>query len=202
MSWEVDDFIAIRTIASLKLMYAQYGILIKQIQDPRDILIEEFYDILKTSEGTSYDIHELCRIASENDKHIKEYLNGKWTLDTNINLKNIIPKLEERQYIKIIKFKPRTLQFIPVSDTSDTYDRNREGDFEKNNNNFENNEDSNPSYISDTSDSNTIEEKQESDSSATTNKLVKISNKSPPIEMTNEQHDSFFGNNEKGDNSN
>lgn len=42
----------------------------------------------------------------------------------------------------------------------------------------------NLSYISDTSDS--------------TDKLVNISNngKSPPIEMTNEQHDSFFGNKE------
>ena len=61
-------------------MYNQYGILIKQIHDPRDILIEEFYDILKTNEGTKFDIYELCRIASENNKHIKEYFNGKWRL--------------------------------------------------------------------------------------------------------------------------
>ena len=45
--------------------------------------------------------------------------------------------LEERPNIKIIKFKPRILQFISISDTSDTYDRDREGYFEKNNKNFE-----------------------------------------------------------------
>ncbi len=201
MSWEVDDFIAIRTIASLKLMYAQYGILIKKIQDPKDILIEEFFDILKTSEGTSYDVYNLCRIASENNKHVKEYLNGKWMLDTNRNLQKIVEMLEERPNIKIIKFKPRTLQFIPLSDTSDLYDRDRDSDFEKNNENFENDGDPNLSYRSDRSDSNATEEEQEEESDSITNKLVKISSKSPPIEMTNEQHDSFFGNNES-DNSN
>ena len=35
------------------------------------------------------------------------------------------------------------------------------------------------------------------ETSDSTEKLVKISSKSPPIEMTNEQHDSFFGNKEE-----
>jgi DNA replicative helicase MCM subunit Mcm2 (Cdc46/Mcm family) len=183
LSWEVDDYIATKTMTSLELMYNQYGKLVKQIQDPKDMLLEEFYDILKHSEGTSYDVYELCRIGSENNKHIKEFLNRKWSLDTNRPLQKIIAKLEEIPGIKIIKSKPRILQFIPVSDPYDLYDRDREGDFEKNSKNFENNGDPTLSYRSYRSDS--------------IDKLVKVSSKGPPIPMTNEQHDSFFGNKEE-----
>jgi hypothetical protein len=93
--------------------------------------------------------------------------------------------LEERPNIKITKLKPKTLQYIPIPDISDIYDRNRDSAFEKNNKNFENEQDQTRSYISDISDSK--------------EKLVSVS--SPPLRMTNEQYDSWFRNQEN-DNSN
>lgn len=184
LSNKIDDYIATRTMESLQLMYNQYGTLVKQIQDPRDIVLEEFYNILKNSEGTSYDTYELCRIGSENNKQVKEYLKGKWRLDINRNLQNIIDRLEERPDVKIVNLKPKTLQFIPLSCTSDIYDRNRDSDFEKNIKNFENEQDRTLSDMSDMSDS--------------TEKLVSISSKSPPLRMTNVQYDSWFSNKEDG----
>lgn len=181
LSNKVDDFIATRTMNSLQLMYNQYGTLVKQIQDPRDIVLEEFYNILKNSEGTTYDIYELCRIGSENNKQVKEYLKGKWRLDTNRNLQNIIDRLEERPNVKIINLKPKTLQFIPLSCTSDIYDRNRDGDFQKNNKNFESEQDPTLSYMSYMSDSNvTVEEES--------TKGVQLSPKGKIYEVTEERY--------------
>ena len=82
------------------------------------------------------------------------------------------------------------------SDMSGSSDSNPELQQETEENKIKNND----SHRGENTDSKT--EGEESDS--TTDKLVKVSSKGPPIPMTNEQHDSFFGNNNKkeGDSSN
>ncbi|HSF51040.1 MAG TPA: hypothetical protein VLA74_09805 [Nitrososphaeraceae archaeon] len=47
LSDEVDDIIASKTMQSLQLMFMQYGKIIEQIQNPRDLTVEVFYNILK-----------------------------------------------------------------------------------------------------------------------------------------------------------
>jgi hypothetical protein len=205
MSWEVDDIIASKTMESLKLMYAQYGEIIDSISDPRDIVLEEFYDILKMNEGANYTIYELCRIGSDNKKQVKEYLKGKWKLDINRNLQNIIDMLEERPNIKIMSLKPKYLSYVTSSSTessssieeeksvddsssnlsctSDIYDRTRDDSFEektKNIKNFENDRDQNLSYMSYMSDRN-VTDKEE------TIKGFQMSAKGPIYEITEEQ---------------
>lgn len=68
LSWEVDDIIANKTMKSLQLMYNQYGKVIEQIQNPRDLTVEVFYNILKENNGIGYTINELCKKASEKNK--------------------------------------------------------------------------------------------------------------------------------------
>ncbi len=219
MSWEVDDIIATKTMESLKLMYAQYAEIIDSITDPRDTVLEEFYNILKTNEGTSYTIYELCKIGSDNKKQIKEYLKDKWKLDTNRNLQNIVDILEERPNIKIISLKPKVLQYIVIapppqqqqlspstsleesdttglsgiSDIYDIYDTPRNNYSEektKNNDNFENDTEPNLSYISDRSDSNRKEE---------TIKGFQMSAKGPIYEVSDEQFKELNGENKGGE---
>jgi DNA replicative helicase MCM subunit Mcm2 (Cdc46/Mcm family) len=221
MSWEVDDIIATKTMESLKLMYAQYGEIIDSISDPRDIVLEEFYDILKRNDGTSYTIYELCRIGSDNKKQVKEYLKGKWKLDTNRNLQNIIDMLEERPNIKIMSLKPKVLQYIVtsppppppeqqqqssssspslkeefavpasvdslsgISDIYDTPTNNYSQEKTKKYDDFENDVDSNLSYMSDRSDRDDEEEQ--------TIKGFQMSAKGPIYKITEQQFKELNG---------
>ena len=74
LSCEVDDRIASITMQSLQLIYNQYGTTIEQIQNPRDLTVEVFYNILKVNNTIGYTVYELCKIGSEKNKQIKQYL--------------------------------------------------------------------------------------------------------------------------------
>jgi hypothetical protein len=115
---EVDDIIASKTMESLQLMFMQYGKVIEQIQNPRDLTVEVFYNILKENNKTGYTIYELCKKGSEKNKQVKEYLRNKWDLEHNKELRTIIGILEQKQGIKITHLKPRVLQYS-TSDISE-----------------------------------------------------------------------------------
>ena len=96
---------------SLKLMFMQYGKIIEQIQNPRDLTVEVFYNILKDNNKTGYTVKELCKKGSEKNKQVSEYLKNKWNFVDNKELRDIINMLEQKQGIKIINLKPRVLQY-------------------------------------------------------------------------------------------
>ena len=102
---------------SLQLMFMQYGKVIEQIQNPRDLIVEVFYNILKDNNKTGYTVKELCSKGSEKNKQVKEYLKDKWDFEHNKELRNIIEMLEKKQDIKITNLKPRVLQYS--ADTSE-----------------------------------------------------------------------------------
>ena len=212
LSDEVDDIIASQTMYSLQLMYNQYGKVIEQIQNPRDLTIEVFYNILKENNKTGYTVKELCKKSSEKNKQIKEYLKNRWDLEHNKELKTIIGILEHKQGVIVTSLRPKVLRYSietsekdshssnnnnGLSDHSDHSDQNSTSRIEKNNENFEKDIQNDEADRSDRSDS---EEEYISDT-----KLVNISGtkKSNPIEMTKEQYDSWAGNeNEKEENDN
>ena len=195
LSHEVDDIIATQTMHSFQLMYNQYGKIIEQIQNPRDLTVEVFYNILKENNGINYTINELCKKASEKNKQVKEYLKNKWKLENNKELKNIIGILEHKEGIIIINLKPKTLQYStdiaekdnPLSDF-DSFNREHDNIPKKIIENFYNDNQIDETDRSDRSDS-----KEEFISDV---KLVSLSDfkKGKPIEMTNEQFDSWAGN--------
>jgi DNA replicative helicase MCM subunit Mcm2 (Cdc46/Mcm family) len=185
LSWVIDDYIVKKTMESLQLIYNQYGKLIEQIQNPRDLTAEVFYNILKENKGTNYSIRELCRIASERNKQVNAYLKNKWDLENNRELKNIIDIVEQKENVKIVGIRPKLLTYYFLSDQSDQSDKSQSELNEKNNKKFDNDQSTVLSDRSDRSDS--------------TDKLVSISDTSQPIEMTNEQYDSWFGNEQKED---
>ena len=203
LSHEVDDIIASQTMHSLQLMYNQYGKVIEQIQNPRDLTIEVFYNILKENNKTGYTVKELCKKGSEKNKQVSEYLKNKWDFEHNKELKTIIGILEHKQGIIITSLRPKVLRYsIETSEKdsssstnnnglTDDYDHSDETStsrIEKNNENFEKDIQIDETDRSDRSDS---EEEYISDT-----KLVNISGtkKSNPIEMTKEQYDSWAGN--------
>ena len=205
LSHEVDDIIASQTMHSLQLMYNQYGKIIEQIQNPRDLTIEVFYNILKENNKTGYTVKELCKKGSEKNKQVSEYLKNKWNLEDNKELRTIIDMLEQKQGIEIISLKPRVLQYSDdtsekdknTSDPYNTSDQHYDNSLNKNIENFHKDTQIDETDRSDRSDS---EEEYISDT-----KLVNISGikKSNPIEMTKEQYDSWAGNkneNEENDN--
>jgi DNA replicative helicase MCM subunit Mcm2 (Cdc46/Mcm family) len=201
LSSVVDDFIAKKTMESLTLMYNQYGALIEQIQNPRDLTVEVFYNILKENDGggVAYTIRELCKKASEKNKQVSTYLKNKWDLESNRELKNIIDMVEQKENVKVVGFRPKTLVYynntsnndssLPstsstntttsLSDLSDQSDKPQGEINEKNNKKIDNESLTTLSDRSERSDS--------------TDKLVGISTKTPPIAMTNEQFDAWFG---------
>ncbi len=183
---------------SLTLMYNQYGKLIEQIQNPRDLTAEIFYNILKENREVSYSVRELCKIASEKNKQVNAYLKKKWDFESNRELKNIIDMVEQKENVKVVGIRPKTLVYydtsnnnnpltsnpitITLSDQSDQPDKPQNDLNEKNIEKIINEQLFALSDRSDRSDS--IE------------KLVNIScngKKGKPIEMTNEEYDSFFG---------
>lgn len=118
LSWEVDDIIASKTMKSLQLMYNQYGTTIEQIQNPRDLTVEVFFNILKENDGTSYSVRELCRKGVEKNKHVDGYLKKNWELRHNKELRTIIGILEQKENIKIMSLKPLILQYSSISSTN------------------------------------------------------------------------------------
>ena len=114
LSHEVDDTIASQTMHSLQLMYNQYGKVIEQIQNPRDLTVEVFYNILKDNNKRGYTVKELCKKGSEKNKQVSEYLKNKWNLEDNKELRTIIDMLEHKQGIKITSLKPRVLQYSMI----------------------------------------------------------------------------------------
>lgn len=192
LSSKIDDYIAKKTMESLKLMYNQYGAIIEHIQNPRDVTVEVFYDILKKNKDIVYSIRDLCKIASEKNKQINTYLRKKWDFENNIELRNIADMVEQKQNIKVVSLKPTTLVYYDassnnppsssLSDLSDVSDQPQSHVNEKNNKKIVNEQSTTRSDRSDTS-----------DRSDSTDKLVTISRKSPPIEMTNEQFESWSG---------
>ena len=197
---EVDDIIASQTMHSFQLMYNQYGKVIEQIQNPRDLTIEVFYNILKENNKTGYTVKELCNKGSEKNKQIKEYLKNKWDLEHNKELKTIIGMLEQKRGIITTSLRPKVLRYsIETSEKdsststnnnglSDHSDETSNSRIKKNHENFEKDIQIDKADRSDKSDS---EEEYISDT-----KLVNISGtkKSNPIEMTKEQYDSWAGN--------
>ena len=191
LCWKVDDFIANKTMQSLQLMFMQYGKIIEQIRNPRYLTIETIYDILKENNGIGYTTSELCRIASDKNKQIKEYLNNRWDFENNKELRTIIGILEQKTGIIITKFRPKVLQYSietsennnhnSVTDQSDQSDQYLDSQIE-NNKNFQNH------------DQVDLEERAErTERSDSIDKLVEISSKSPPIGMTKERYESWFG---------
>ena len=113
LSWEVDDAIARKTMQSLELMYQQYGVIVEQVQNPRDLTVEVFYNILKENNGgIEYTIRELCKKGSEKNKQIDGYLKRRWNFETNTELKTIVNMLEQRENIKTVGLKPRILVYL------------------------------------------------------------------------------------------
>ena len=88
LSYEVDDIIASKTMQSLQLMFMQYGKIIEQIQNPRDLTVEVFYNILKENNKTGYTVKELCKKGSEKNKQVREYLKNKWNFEDNKELRD------------------------------------------------------------------------------------------------------------------
>jgi len=171
LSWQVDDNIARKTMQSLQLMYNQYGTTIEQIQNPRDLTVEVFYEILKENKGINHSIRELCKKASEKNKQINKYLKKNWELSQNKELRTILEMLEQKENIKIIKLKPRVLVYSietslnpieskrdidnSIYDQCDSYDQSSNNTLEENENNDNYCYDSNlQSYRSYRSDSN------------------------------------------------
>ena len=108
---EIDDIIGNKTMQSLQLMFMQYGKVIEQIQNPRDITVEVFYSILVENSIQGYTVYELCNKGSDKNKQVREYLKNKWDLEHNKELRTIIPILEQKQGIKITNLKPKVLQY-------------------------------------------------------------------------------------------
>ena len=196
LSHEIDDIIANQTMQSLALMFMQYGKIIEQIQNPRDVTVEVFYSILKNNNKTGYTIYELCKKGSEKNTQIKEYLKTKWSLENNKELRDIMEMLEQKQGIKITNLKPRVLQYFDdiseddnrISDLYNTSDQHHHKSINNNNENFPKDK-----QIDETDRSERSESKEEYISDV---KLVSLSDfkKSNPIEMTKEQYDSWAGN--------
>ena len=194
LSHEVDDIIASKTMRSLKLMFMQYGKIIEQIQNPRDLTVEVFYNILKDNNKTGYIVKELCKKGSEKNKQVSEYLKNKWNFVDNKELRDIINILEQKQGIKIINLKPRVLQYSDdisekdnrISDLYTSSDQHHDKSL-KNIENFPKDKQIDETDRSDRSDS---KEGHVSDVM-----LVSLSDfkKGKPIEMTKEQYDSWAG---------
>jgi DNA replicative helicase MCM subunit Mcm2 (Cdc46/Mcm family) len=133
LSWEVDDIIARKTMQTLQLMYNQYGVTVEQIQNPRDLTVEVFYNILKEKNGgIEYTVRELCKKGSEKNKQVDGYLKNRWDFETNRELKTIVNMLEQRENIKIVGLKPRILVYISdISCVSDLSDKSSSSDKNK-----------------------------------------------------------------------
>jgi len=206
----VDENIARKTMQSLQLMYYQYGTIIEQIQNPRDLTVEVFYNILKENNGgIKYTIKELCKKASEKNKQVNGYLKKKWDFENNKELKTIINMLEQKENIKTVGLKPRTLMYYnnispsyittattnSLSGISDPYAESSNGINEKNNENI--NKQQQQTTWSDTPDrSDSItEEKSNTDENSDNVTLVNISGnkKSPSLEMTEKRYNSWIG---------
>ncbi len=163
LSWEIDDNIARKTMNSLQLMYSQYGTLIEQIQNPRDLTVKIFYNILKENKNIEYSVKGLCKIASEKNKQVNTYLRKKWDLEHNIELRNIVDMVEQKQNVKFVSLKPKTLVYYDISfsnnpsssssSLSDLSDQPQSHVNEENNKKIVNEQSTTRSDTSDTSDS-------------------------------------------------
>jgi hypothetical protein len=197
LSWEVDDIIAIKTMESLQLMYNQYGTTIEQIQDPRDLTVKIFYSILKENEGLNHSVRELCKKASEKSKQVNGYLKKRWDFENNKELKAIVNMLEQYENIKTVGLKPRILVYYkittintPSTSPSVLSDLSAQPSSVVNEKNNENDDNQQQNTWADTSDRSDSKEEEESITNVT---LVNISGnrKGQPIEMTNEQFNSW-----------
>jgi hypothetical protein len=192
LSWEVDDIIANKTMHSLQLMFLQYGKVIEQIQNPRDLTIDTFYNILKENNKTGYTVGELCKKGSEKNKQVKEYLKDRWDFEHNKELRTIIQILEQKQGIQIKSLKPRILQYSDGTSeknkgVSYLFDQYHDITLNKNTENLYKDKQIEESDRSDRSDS------KKEDSITENDKLINISGnkKGPSYEMTKEQYDSW-----------
>ena len=217
LSRNVDDIIASKTMQSLQLMYNQYGITIEQIQNPRDLTVEVFYNILKENNGNiKYTVRELCRKASEKNKHVNAYLKKRWDFENNKELKTIINMVEQKENIKIVGLKPRTLVYYdtkintatttttPTSSTtlSGVSDLSAKTSGEVNEKNNKKITSQQSSSWADTPDRSVRNEESVTDDDNDNVKLVNISNKekSSPLVMTDEQYYSWFRNDNEKEN--
>jgi hypothetical protein len=109
--------------------------------DPKNIAISVFTDILKTS-SIGYSLEELTKTACEKNEYVKSYLLGNKNnsnhllkLESNRKLGSVYGLLIENSHIDRVKEKPIVLQWInpnPLSDTTDI--PNNKMNFNVNNN--------------------------------------------------------------------
>jgi replicative DNA helicase Mcm len=127
--------------------------------DPKDIAIFEFTNILKNS-VFAYSLEELATRACQNNKYVGAYLLGENKQDNNYNnknshnqlkiennkkLRNIYNLLIENPNVKIVNEKPIALQWLRKEASTSLSDLSDSSDLENNNKNnlFENNIDDN-----------------------------------------------------------
>ena len=169
-------------------------------QDPKDLACEKSVEIIKRFEkfgGIS--LEALFTTMCEENKQLATYFGydvGKsLKIRDNIKTRDVYELIKKQRHPNIIIKDEKPVVLKWVCDPCDPCDPDKISkkveNEEKNNEKLDKNNLEPRSHTSHGSHS-THSKDEESDNS--TDKLVKVSSKSPPIPMTNEQHDSFFGN--------
>lgn len=119
-----DEVDARETLEFYNKMLNRYRKTITIPGNPREVTCRTFIDILKQSKAKGFVVKELCKIASEKDKQIENYLGPIWQVEHNHKLKSVIEMLRVSEFIMIISKNPLTFQYSHdrESDASDASD--------------------------------------------------------------------------------
>lgn len=116
---QVDADIANQTMESIQIMMVQYGQTIKPVNNPRDVTINSFIEILESSKAPIA-VAELHKIACRRDDQISAYLGPNHNVRDNKKLRNVVDILLNRRDVKKVNDNPIVLQFL--GDLSDLRD--------------------------------------------------------------------------------